>query len=368
MPIFTDLAIFDSRYGVVSVTNFEKGHPLAIKYLPIYYIGHFVETLVEHRKNAHALIESLGLPSDVSDEVKLTTQEFEKILTKVTADKHYHDIGLKFGHRLHIAHHGTFGLAILNAVTMRDIIEFVQKYISIRIPYIELSIVEDEREIIILVHDHYWQGNSHRFIIEGMSMAMLNLFYAIKARNNQIAISRLFFDYDEPEYADKYAVFEPVKLSFNQAFSGMAIDKTWADNKLNGSDQLSFMQAVKLCEEEFKLFNDRLTTAGQVRQILLTQVNSIPKLNEVASKLATSSRSLHRELQREGTSFKVIIDQVHANRAKQYLLANNWPVQTVAYTLGYSDTANFRRAFKRWYGCSPIELKKQQHKQTGGDE
>ncbi|MEM0910001.1 MAG: helix-turn-helix domain-containing protein [Pseudomonadota bacterium] len=333
---------------------------MAVKYLPIYYLGHFVEALVEHEKNAHRLITSLGLPSDLSSEVKLTTQEFERVLTRVTNDENYRDIGLKFGNRLHIAHHGTFGLAILNAVTARNIIEFVQKYISIRIPYIELSIVEDDEEIIILVHDHYWQGNSHRFIIEGMSMAMLNLFFAIKSRNNHIAISRLFFDYAEPDYLEMYRVFAPAGLSFNQAFSGMSIDKSWADNKLNGSDHLSFMQAAKLCEEEFKQFNERLTTAGQVRQLLLSDIDGIPKLSEVASKLATSSRTLHRELQREGTSFKTIIDQVHANRAKQYLLANNWPVQTVADALGYSDTANFRRAFKRWYGCSPIELKRRQ--------
>ncbi len=322
---------------------------------------------MEHRENAHVFVRSLGLPEDISKEVKLTTQEFEKILKNVTDDKLYSDIGLKFGSRLHIAHHGTFGLAILNAVTFRDIIEFVQKYISIRIPYIELSIVEEEHEIIILVHDHYWQGNSHRFIIEGMTMAMLNLFFAIKSRNNQIAISRLFFDYDKPEYINKYDVFSSVDLAFNQAFSGVSIEKSWADIKLNGSDQLSFIQAAKLCEEEFKQYNERLTTAGQVRQILLSDIDGIPKLGEVASKLATSSRTLHRELQREGTSFKHIIEQVHANKAKQYLLANNWPVQTVADALGYSDTANFRRAFKRWYGCSPIELKQRHGDRNRGE-
>ena len=40
----------------------------------------------------------------------------------------------------------------------------------------------------------------------------------------------------------------------------------------------------------------------------------------------------------------------------QYLQAGKLSVQEIAYTLGYNDPANFRRAFKRWTGRAPSTL------------
>ncbi|HET8707420.1 MAG TPA: helix-turn-helix domain-containing protein [Pseudomonadales bacterium] len=37
--------------------------------------------------------------------------------------------------------------------------------------------------------------------------------------------------------------------------------------------------------------------------------------------------------------------------------AGELSVQEIAYTLGYNDVANFRRAFKRWEGVPPSEYR-----------
>ena len=62
---------------------------------------------------------------------------------------------------------------------------------------------------------------------------------------------------------------------------------------------------------------------------------------------------MHRQLLREGASFKELLDQTRHMLALRYLQARDMSVKEIAYMLGYSDVANFRRAFKRWEGVAP---------------
>jgi AraC-like DNA-binding protein len=51
----------------------------------------------------------------------------------------------------------------------------------------------------------------------------------------------------------------------------------------------------------------------------------------------------------------------------EYLQSGHFSIEEVAYTLGYSDLANFRRAFKRWESVPPSEFRAtQRESRTSG--
>jgi AraC-like DNA-binding protein len=58
-------------------------------------------------------------------------------------------------------------------------------------------------------------------------------------------------------------------------------------------------------------------------------------------------------LKQEQSSFRLLSEQVLFEQAKLMLADNNNSVLTIAIDFGYSDAANFTRAFKRWSGVSP---------------
>ncbi|MNG28149.1 Urease operon transcriptional activator [compost metagenome] len=66
-------------------------------------------------------------------------------------------------------------------------------------------------------------------------------------------------------------------------------------------------------------------------------------------------RTLHRRLLDEGTTFKQILEDVRHTLAVEHLKAGQLSIQEIAYSLGYNDVANFRRAFRRWEGVPPSE-------------
>lgn len=84
-----------------------------------------------------------------------------------------------------------------------------------------------------------------------------------------------------------------------------------------------------------------------------------PTLEAAARKLATSSRTLRRRLLERGTTFQQQLDRLRLSLAGRYLSEEQRSIGEIAYLLGFSDTAAFYRAYRRWTGKTPRErLKK----------
>jgi AraC-like DNA-binding protein len=93
-----------------------------------------------------------------------------------------------------------------------------------------------------------------------------------------------------------------------------------------------------------------------VRRMLIAGAaagDRLPDLAGVAKQLGYSQRTFRRRLTERGTSFMDCVNDVRQQLALRYLATTNCTVDVIAERLGYSDTANFRHAFRRWTGVSP---------------
>jgi AraC-like DNA-binding protein len=74
---------------------------------------------------------------------------------------------------------------------------------------------------------------------------------------------------------------------------------------------------------------------------------------EIASSIHVSRRSLQRKLREQGVSFTQLLDNTRRDLSLQYVRDPQHSFNEIAFLLGFSEPANFSRAFKRWYGKSP---------------
>jgi AraC-like DNA-binding protein len=88
-------------------------------------------------------------------------------------------------------------------------------------------------------------------------------------------------------------------------------------------------------------------------------------LDETARALGLSARTLKRRLDEEGTSFSAILDEQRRARALLLLRSPELSVDTIAERVGYSDIANFTRAFRRWTGTTPTAFRRTQPNKSG---
>ena len=80
-------------------------------------------------------------------------------------------------------------------------------------------------------------------------------------------------------------------------------------------------------------------------------------MTAVASKLAVSSRTLHRRLKAEDTTFQRVLDELREELARHYLAVSDYSSTEIAFLLGYEETNSFYRAFRTWTGNTPDEIR-----------
>jgi len=75
-----------------------------------------------------------------------------------------------------------------------------------------------------------------------------------------------------------------------------------------------------------------------------------------------SDRSLRRQLREQGISFRGLLDELRMQIALKYLRTTRLANEDIALALGFSDAANFRRAFRRWTNKSSSAIRDEQVK------
>ena len=82
-----------------------------------------------------------------------------------------------------------------------------------------------------------------------------------------------------------------------------------------------------------------------------------PGIDEVARKLNMSARTLRRRLTEKDASYQQILQDVRCQIAIAYLRDTHMTVEDIAGRVGFTDSANFRHAFKRWTGQPPSHFR-----------
>jgi AraC-like DNA-binding protein len=77
----------------------------------------------------------------------------------------------------------------------------------------------------------------------------------------------------------------------------------------------------------------------------------------VAEALHMTPRNLHRKLQKEDTSFKLLLTQVRKELAQQYIQDRSKTLTEISYLLGFSEASSCSRAYKGWTGQAPSEAR-----------
>lgn len=103
--------------------------------------------------------------------------------------------------------------------------------------------------------------------------------------------------------------------------------------------------------------HDPLTT---LQTLIETQLlRAAPPSIELASEMTgISTRTLQRYLRHRGTSFSDLKDQARFIVARNLLDNDTMSIADIAHEIGYSNTANFSRAFRRLTGMSPRQYRR----------
>ena len=127
--------------------------------------------------------------------------------------------------------------------------------------------------------------------------------------------------------------------------------------KRTNPDELKPSLCQQQCQQLLARLSRRSHFVDEVRKRIMAQPGFFPNLEQVASELALSPRTLRRRLGEEDSRFQEILDEVRLGLARDYLANSTLSIEQVAELLGFGHTGNFSHAFKRWCGMPPLEYR-----------
>lgn len=141
--------------------------------------------------------------------------------------------------------------------------------------------------------------------------------------------------------------------------NALRVPASLADQRLASGNPLVHQMAVEYLEARTPTVEP--TISDRVRQVVLSSLGtSTPLLDPVARLLAMHPRTLQRRLAEEGTSYGEIVDDARRETALRLVTTTDLPLWQVASLVGLADPAVLTRNCRRWFGCTPSALRRQQ--------
>ncbi len=98
---------------------------------------------------------------------------------------------------------------------------------------------------------------------------------------------------------------------------------------------------------------------GSLRAIVRGQLyGGYPEMSSVARATGLSVRTFQRRLAEQGLAYSELVADVRRDLAREMLADPSRSQLDITLSLGYSDAANFSRAFKQWTGMAPSEFRR----------
>jgi AraC-like DNA-binding protein len=258
------------------------------------------------------------------------------------------------GQRLTAASHGMVGYAAINSATLGDALELVTRYASLRTSLISIEKLEGPREVRLVISEPVPLGEIQRPFLEATVLSLCSILGTISMGALPIVVS---FPFAEPDYAPLARDMLRCEVLYGQSWAGLSAPPEMRDLPIKLADQHAFAEADRICQLELEKLVANTSLSARVRRLFLEQQNGFPSLAATARTLHMTQRTLHRRLLDEGTSYRELLEEVRHTLALEHLKSGRFSFAEIAYVLGYTDLANFRRAFRRWEQQPPSAYK-----------
>jgi AraC-like DNA-binding protein len=274
--------------------------------------------------------------------------------------QHVPDVTLRMLKSSELLDLGLIGYAALSSGTVGNAIKVMVRYHELTTDrYTENAGIEDG---YLSIHPvPRWQHLSHlRNIAEDCLGGTWRVFEILLGPDADLRGATANFAFPAPAYSDSYyEVFKPCVVKFDAQKTELKIPKKWLALPVSSANVVMSGVTAAICERVLGPGgSNRMDTPRAVRRLLLSRPGKrMLRLEEAAGELLMSTAQLRKRLYRAKTSYKNIVLETRMGLARHYLESTPLTIQEIAYLLDYAQPGPFSRAFKKYYGFPPREVR-----------
>lgn len=267
------------------------------------------------------------------------------------------NIGLHIGLEMKAAHLGVLGLLLLTCKSARDAFDLVMRYQTLIGNGGFVRVEEEGDEFVIVYAEHPQRPEPYpRHTVECCLIGWCQI--ALALGGAQATLNKVTLVCDPPNDISEQQKAFACEVEYRAERNTIRFPQANVDSGfLAGDENLKALLETQAKQRLSALASKQLDNDPIVEKSKQFVADSIaygvPGLDDLAEQFAMSSRTLQRQLDSAGKTYKQLVDEVRTDLAVRYMQDDELSLLDVALMLGFSEQSSFQRAFKRWFDKTP---------------
>jgi AraC-like DNA-binding protein len=307
------------------------------------------------------MLRSVGLepaqPLDVTE--MIADDAYYDLLERIASKmENSFELPLKVGPLMRPDDYGALGLAWKSAPTVRSSLERVERYCRLWTDNLTYEIRDRDDGIEFVVHRSGERRPGMRLSNEATLASATSLIR--QTSSPRFRPQKVLLKHTAPRSISAHERYFGCPVHFASGQDALIISSETLDRPNHLSDDgISRFLLTHLEAEIESLGTETPVQALVEREISRSLSAGIPRMAEIAKRLAMSERTLHRRLAERDLSFKSLVADTRRHVAVNLLRESSYTLTEVAFLSGFSEQSAFNRAFKRWTGHTPTAFRKE---------
>ncbi len=325
--------------------------------VPGSYATHVANIAERWNVSKAALLAEIGVtPESLEDpSARIPWDDFVALVHRAQRVTGEPGFGLFMGYYGRVSAHGYLGFAAMTARVLREALELVIRFIPTQMTAIGFRLERRGLDAVLAIEEHASLGPARESILFAASVGLWQMGNTITGRE---LAGTADYAFPEPTFYGRLerAVGATGRVRFDQEETRLVFPSEQLEWPLVLSDSAAMRLALEQCNKELDQLSHARALASRVSARIVDGRGDVRPLEAIARELAMSPRTLKRRLAEEGASYTALLEERRKLRSFE-LLRSDLNVDQVAERLGYSDAANFTRAFRRWTNKTPRQFR-----------
>jgi AraC-like DNA-binding protein len=301
-------------------------------------------------------LASIGVDKQVLERADIEIPCEQYVALWEAAARSNPNIGIELGILTEANDFGALGHALACASSVEAALQALHRFIVVFTQGAEFSFevsdhtISIEYQITNPTTQHYRQDSEFSLTCV---LRMLNLLTGCSTRPTRV-------DFTHPRPADISAhkrIFQ-CPLYFKQPSNRIHLPVDILHLTAEKSNERLYTALEPYLEQKRRERTESDELLVQITRIIAAGMSSCtPSLFEVCQQLRLSRRTLQRRLKERGLEYSVLVEDVRRELAMAYIKDSGYSMTEISLLIGYSESASFTRAFRRWTGQSPHQYR-----------
>jgi AraC-like DNA-binding protein len=333
--------------------------------VPLFQVSRLIELVQRWHIPPDELLAGSGLAvTDLEDPLgRLPISRMCALLERARLITGEPGLGYYRGLQMRASGYGTVGFATQSASCLGEALTLVLKFAPVFSTAITLDLRIEGSLAMLYLEENVDFGSARDIVLITLVTGLRTVSSTLTGRPDWGAVHLAI---PEPEYQGRFAHLAQ-GWKFGRSYNRVVFDASALETPIVTSDPAGLHVVRTLCEHALDELAYDAGLVDSVRRLIRGE-GRFRTLDDVASHLHVSERTLKRRLAAQGASFSELTERERQKDAIALLRCLRLSVAEVATRLGYSNESSFVRAFRRWTGTTPAAHRRERSAAWAGKQ